>query len=145
MRAVLFALVLVCVASGSVPAHARAPEFREINMAVMNEAEGEPFESKLAHAYMFFNRARAGMSLGSSNLYSTKVVLRLARASESAWADSTRACHFARENPDKDITRGAVYCENVKKFGVPAHIRRAGKSVVPTVKIGDVQFWKKTT
>jgi hypothetical protein len=59
------------------------------------------------------------------------------------WSDARRAVLCAIENCVPDPTLGAVYCENVRAFGVPDHIRRAGDSVVPTVKIGDVQFWRK--
>lgn len=143
MRAVLFALVLVCVASGCGPAHAHASDI--LARAVMNEAEGEPYSSKLAHAFLFVNRARAGMTLGSSGLDSPKVRARLSRADAHTWADARRAVQCASVGCVPDPTRGALWCENVRKFGVPDHIRRAGKSVVPTVKIGDVQFWRENS
>lgn len=122
---------------------ALANKQEQIVRAVMNEAEGETYESKLAHAFMFLNRTRAGMNLGSSGLLSARVRSRLARAGDRAWSDARRAVDCAFDSCVPDPTFGAVYCENVKQFGVPEHIIRAGKNVVPTVRVGDVQFWRK--
>jgi len=148
--AVLAVLVFACVASGAVPAHARAraqtPDADTITRAVMNEAEGENYQSKLAHAFLFLNRARRGMALGSSGLDSPKVRARLARANAGAWRDARRAVECARDRCVPDPTNGALYCENVKKFGVPAYIwrgMRAGR-VRECGRAGDVVFWKET-
>lgn len=88
-RRAVSVLLFVCVASGAGPAHAYSAD--TLTRAVMNEAEGEPYESKLAHAFLFLNRARAGMALGSSGLNSRNVRERLARANAGAWRDARRA------------------------------------------------------
>ncbi len=143
MRAVIF--VLVCVASGCGPAHAHASDI--LARAVMNEAESEPYSSKLAHAFLFVNRARAGMALGSSGLDSPKVRARLARANAGAWRDARRAVECARDRCVPDPANGALYCENVKAFGVPAYIRRGMRAgrVRECGRAGDVVFWKNVS
>lgn len=135
------AVVLVLVVCAPLPAHALQDQDRLVR-AVMNEAEGEPYQSKLAHAFLFINRRRAGLPLGSSGLDSEKVRARLRRADVSSWTDAKMAVQVALSNGVPDPTNGALYCENVRKFGVPAYIRRAGSRVEKCAKIGDVQFWR---
>jgi hypothetical protein len=139
-------LVLLCIASGCrpAPALAGAPGAEVLTRAVMNEAEGEPYQSKLAHAFLFVNRARAGLSIGSSGLDSKKVRARLQRASVANWTDAKMAVQVALSNGVPDPTRGGLYCENVRAFGVPAYIRRALRAgtVEQCAKVGNVVFWR---
>ena len=143
--AVLAVLVFACVASGAVPAHAYNAD--TLARAVMNEAEGEPYHSKLAHAFLFWNRTRQGMALGSSGLDSPKVRARLARANAGAWNDARRAVECARDRCVPDPTNGALYCENVKAFGVPAYIWRGMRAgvVKECGRAGGVVFWKNVS
>lgn len=117
------------------------PDDARIVRAIMNEAEGETFEVKRAVADMFLNRLHAGMDLGSSGLDSACVSARLKVAPRDAWKDSWAALKVAAIVPG--ASKGAVYCENVLRFGVPRFIRRAGDKIQPTVKVGDIQFWKE--
>lgn len=113
-----------------------------LTRAVMNEAGGENFESKQAHAFMFVNRFACGMRAGSSGLYTKKVCDRLDASPEKSWDEARHA--VASIAFFQDPTHGAVYCENVKAFGVPAHIKkllRAGK-VEKSAQVGDVVFWR---
>lgn len=138
-RSALLALVLVCE-----QAHAReyVPP-ATIICAVMNEAEGESYTSKLAHAFLFVNRVHAGMKLGSSGLDSRKVRARLARASVDNWTEARMAVSCALSGSVLDPTHGALYCENVRAFGVPGYIKRALRAgrVEECAKVGDVTFW----
>jgi hypothetical protein len=138
-------VVLVLTFTLGAPATARAGDVQDLlTRAVMNEAEGESYQSKLAHAFLFVNRRRAGLPLGSSGLDSEKVRARLRRADVGAWTDAKMAVQVALSNDVPDVTRGALYCENTRAFKVPAYIKkglRAG-TVVPCAKVGDVQFWK---
>lgn len=135
-------LILLCLAS-ALPAYAGGVDV--LTRAVMNEAEGESYESKLAHAFLFLNRTRAGMSIGSSGLSSQKVDRRLRRASVASWTDAKMAVQVAMSNGVPDPVRGAVYCENVKAFGVPAYIKRALRAgtVEQCAEIGAVIFWRE--
>lgn len=122
------------------------PQIRIIR-AVMNEAEGEDYISKLMHACVFRNRLRAGLSLGSSGLDSLKVKKRLARASAVDWQNATVAVENAFQGTwanSNDTSSGAIYCENVRKFGVPLYIEkglRAG-TIEECARRGDVIFWR---
>lgn len=134
--------VIACALVLMYCAHAHAFDNGTMVRAVLNEAEGEPYSSKLAHAHLFLNRARAGLALGSSGINSAKVRARLARVPAHIRRDAERAVEVARAGKN-DPTNGALYCENVKKFGVPAYIKKALREgrVRECARAGDVVFW----
>lgn len=112
--------------------------------AVMNEASNQGPRGMAAHAWMFQNRLKKGMNLGSSGLYSAKVSRRLAKEPKWAWEAARKAVNDVTAGKIPDITNGAIYCENVKAFGVPQYVRkglRAG-TLEQCAIIGDVVFWK---
>jgi len=143
LRAALFLGFFLPVAASCAWGAAAGVDRARLVRAVMNEAEGEPYVSKLAHAYVFVNRRRAGMTWGSSGLDSDSVRARLARAPRRAWDEAGRAADAALNGHESDPTDGAVFCENVEAFDVPGFILRMGDEVEKTADIRGVVFWRK--
>lgn len=123
---------------------AHAADFDTNVRAVMNEASNQGPRGMVAHAWLFRNRQAAGMELGSSGLNSKKVRARLSREKLHVWWRARRAVQAVFGNEIVDPTNGALWCENVKNFGVPKYIKRGIRAgaVEKCAEIGDVVFWR---
>lgn len=140
----LAALCACMCISKMVFAEGTIPPFSTLARAVLNEAEGEPYASKVAHAFLFRNRLRAGLPLGSACLNSRKVQARLKRTPLAVQWEAREAVFSAFYKGGADPTKGALYCENVKKFGTPGYIKRDLKTrrVVECARVGGIVFWR---
>lgn len=113
--------------------------------AVMNEASNQGSRGMEAAAWMFRNRISARMTLGSSGLWSRKLTRRLRREKPGTWRAARRAVEkvFSAERMT-DPTRGALWCENVREFGVPRYITRGlwRGELERAAVIGEIHYWR---
>ena len=109
--------------------------------AIIGEAEGEPYQGKVALAYALINRGTLKGVYGHNAVIQSKDG-RLYRKngrliSEKVQRDALKAWHYAKANPSKDITLGADHWEGTA-FKKPYW----ANGMTETITIGNQRFYK---
>jgi len=112
-------------------------------MAIVGEAEGEPYAGKVALAYALKNRGKLdgvygykAISLRSGAFWrgKRKITPRTIKEAKNAW-------NWANSYPDLDPTKGADHWENIKAFGKP----KWAYSMKETYRVGSHVFYREGT